>query len=188
MPHNGQKKKRGPRPKEIDGDEVRQMSMIGSSIATIAEHFHCSRDTIERRFRYEIDQGKSNGQIRVRGKLFQAAMNGSQRALEVCAVNLCGMSLNKPETVVNVVQNAVGPMDPRDPKKLRRVFWRRIGTSWQRPGARNRLKERNRQGCHRHHPEIDAAFSTPRRLKNKSAPSNAAFWVAHHRRSRDGFA
>lgn len=71
---------------------------------------------IEDRFRYELDEGGSDGQIRVRGKLFQAAMNGSQRALEVCAVNLCGMSLNKPD---NVVHNAVGPLDPRDPEKVK---------------------------------------------------------------------
>jgi hypothetical protein len=101
-------KNRGGRPlKEIDGDQVRQMSMIGCSIEVIAQHFHVSRDTIERRFRWEIDQGKSAGQIRIRGKLFQAAMNGSQRALEVCAVNLCGMSLSKPDVqvVTNVIQN-----------------------------------------------------------------------------------
>ena len=119
MPHDKQKKKRGPHFKEIDGDEVRQMSMIGCSIEVIAQHFHVSRDTIERRFRWEIDEGKSDGQIRVRGKLFQAAMNGSQRALEVCAVNLCGWSLNKPDTtVVNVVQN-VGRPDPRSPEQVK---------------------------------------------------------------------
>jgi hypothetical protein len=85
---------------------VRQLSMIGCSIETIAQHFHCHRHTIENRFRYQLDEGKSDGQIRVRGKLFQAAMNGSQRALEVCAVNLCGWSLNKPEVsfTTNVIQ------------------------------------------------------------------------------------
>jgi hypothetical protein len=55
MPHNQKKKRGGPYPKEIDADVVRQLSMIGCSIETIAQHFHCSRDTIERRFRYEID-------------------------------------------------------------------------------------------------------------------------------------
>ena len=72
----------------------------------IAQHFHCSRDTIENRFRYELDEGRSDGQVRIRGKLFQAAINGSQRALEVCAVNLCGWSLNKPE--VSVTTNVTG--------------------------------------------------------------------------------
>ena len=46
-------------------------------------------------------------------------MAGSLRALEVCAVNLCGWSLHKPETVVNVVQNNVGRLDPRDPEKVK---------------------------------------------------------------------
>ena len=71
------KKSRGRPLKEIDGDMLRQMAMIGCTTETIAQHFHCSRDTIERRFRWEIDEGKSAGQIRIRGKLFQAAMNGS---------------------------------------------------------------------------------------------------------------
>jgi hypothetical protein len=38
--------------------------------------------------------------------------------MQVCAVNLCGWSLNKPETVVNVVQN-VGCLGPRDPEKVK---------------------------------------------------------------------
>ena len=36
-------------------------------------------------------------------------MNGSIRAAEVCAINLCGWSLSKPEVMVNVVQNAMPP-------------------------------------------------------------------------------
>jgi hypothetical protein len=128
MPHN-RHKKRGPHFKEIDGDQVRQMSMIGCSIEVIAQHFHVSRDTIERRFRWEIDEGKSAGQIRIRGKLFQAAMNGSQRALEVCAVNLCGMSLSKPEVqvVTNVIQNSQPQRSEVEVKahlvELQRAVW-----------------------------------------------------------------
>jgi hypothetical protein len=123
-------KNRGGRPlKEIDGEMVRQMAMIGCTTETIAQHFHCSRDTIENRFRYELDEGKSAGQIRIRGKLFQAAMNGSQRALEVCAVNLCGMSLNKPEVqvVTSVIQNAAPQRSEAEVKahlvELQRAVW-----------------------------------------------------------------
>jgi len=112
------KKSRGRPLKEIDGDLVRQMAMIGCTTETIAQHFHCSRDTIENRFRYELDEGRSDGQVRIRGKLFQAAMNGSQRALEVCAVNLCGWSLNAPQTVVNVVQHG-GTVDTRSPEQIK---------------------------------------------------------------------
>jgi hypothetical protein len=42
------------RRKEIDPDLVRQMAMIGCTIAAIAEYFHCCRDVIERWFRAEI--------------------------------------------------------------------------------------------------------------------------------------
>jgi hypothetical protein len=93
------------------------------------QHFHCSRDTIENRFRYELDEGRSDGQVRIRGELFQAAMNGSQRALEVCAVNLCGWSLNKPEVsvVTNVIQNAAPRRSPEEVKahlvELQRAVW-----------------------------------------------------------------
>jgi AraC-like DNA-binding protein len=38
---------------------VRQLAMIGCTTETIAQHFHCSRDTIENRFRYELDEGSS---------------------------------------------------------------------------------------------------------------------------------
>ena len=97
-------KKRGRPNKEIDPDMVRKLAMIGCTIQTIAEHFHCCRDTIENRFRLQIEEGKSEAHIRILGKIFQAAMGGSQRCLELCAINLCGWSL-RPETVVSVVQN-----------------------------------------------------------------------------------
>jgi hypothetical protein len=106
------------RRKDIDPDVVRQLAMIGCTTETIAQHFHCCRDVIERRFRHELDEGRSHGEIQVRGKLFQAAMNGSQRALEVCAVNLCGWSLNAPQTVVNVVQHGA-PVDTRSPEQVK---------------------------------------------------------------------
>jgi len=67
--------------------------MIGCTIARIAEHFHCSRDVIERRFRWEIEEGKSTAEIRLKGKVFQAALDGNMRALELCLVNMCGWTL-----------------------------------------------------------------------------------------------
>jgi hypothetical protein len=118
MPHNLNKKRGGPYPKAIDAEVVRQLAMIGCTTETIARHFHCSRDTIERRFRWELDEGRSDGEIKIRGKLFQRAMNNSQRSLEVCAVNLCGWSLNAPQTVVNVVQHGA-PVDTRTPEQIK---------------------------------------------------------------------
>ena len=95
---------------------VRKLAMIGCTIQTIAEHFHCCRDTIENRFRFEIEEGKSQAHIRILGKIFQSAMGGSQRCLELCAINLCGWSL-RPETVVSVVQNV--RTDTRSPEEIK---------------------------------------------------------------------
>src|ERR1700751_2995763 len=66
--------------------------MIGCTTETIAPHFHCGWDTIAARVLYYQYEVISDGQLRIRGKLFKAAMQGSQRDLEVCAVNLCGKS------------------------------------------------------------------------------------------------
>jgi hypothetical protein len=46
--------------KEIDGDTVRQLAMIGCTTEVIAQHFHVCRDTIENRFRYKLDEGRSD--------------------------------------------------------------------------------------------------------------------------------
>ena len=73
---------------------------------------------IERRFRYEIDQGKSEAKIRLLGKVYRAALDGNMRALELCLINQCGWAL-RPETFVNVVQNVAGRLDPRDPAKVK---------------------------------------------------------------------
>jgi hypothetical protein len=66
--------------------------------------------------RHSKDNGLAGS--RIRGKLFQAAMNGSQCALEVCAVNRCGWSLNRPEVSVttNVIQNTAPQRNPEEVK------------------------------------------------------------------------
>jgi hypothetical protein len=40
--------------------------------------------TIEERFRFFLEEGKSEGQIRILGKIFQSALAGSVRAQELC--------------------------------------------------------------------------------------------------------
>jgi hypothetical protein len=62
---------------------------------------------IERRFRWEIDDGKSEAEIRLKGKVFKAAMDGNMRALGLCLINQCGWTLKPDVSVVtNVIQNA----------------------------------------------------------------------------------
>lgn len=45
---------------EIDPDKVRKLSEIGVKIEEMARVFKVSRDTLERRFRNEIEEGRQN--------------------------------------------------------------------------------------------------------------------------------
>jgi hypothetical protein len=106
------------RRKEIDPSTVRQMAMVGCTIAAMAEHFHCCRDVIERHFRREIDDGKSTAEIRLKGKVFQAAMEGNMRAPELCLVNHCGWTIRPDVAVVtNVIQNNQPQKSPEEVKR-----------------------------------------------------------------------
>jgi len=71
------KKSRGRPLSVIDGDMARQLAMIGCSTETIAEHFHVHRHMIERRFPVRADESRSDGHIRLKGKVFKAAMDGN---------------------------------------------------------------------------------------------------------------
>ena len=88
--------------KKVDPDTVFQLACIGASISQIADdHFRVSHDTIERRFRQKFEQGKSAGQPKTLTVLYQRAMGGSMRALELFLVNKCGWSL-RPDMTINV--------------------------------------------------------------------------------------
>ena len=102
--------------KKVDATLVRNMAVVGATTKMISDHCGVSPDTIERRFRNELTEGRSDGQLRILGRIFQAALAGQGRALELCAVNLCGWTL-KPQVVVSVQQNAFGPL--QTPQELR---------------------------------------------------------------------
>jgi hypothetical protein len=120
------KKRRGRPLKQIDGEVVRQLAMIGCTNETIAEHFHVHRHTIENRFEYELEEGRSDGHIRLKGKAFKAAMDGNMRALELCLVNQCGWTLRPDISVVtNVVQNNQQPQKSPEEVKAHLVMLQR---------------------------------------------------------------
>jgi hypothetical protein len=128
------------RRKDIDPELVRQMAMIGCTIAAIAEHFHCCRDVIERHFRREIDEGKSQAEIRLKGKVFKEAMEGNMRALELCLINHCGWTIRPDVAVVtNVIQNPAPRRTPEQVKahlvELQRAVWEEC----------DRIEKQNRQ-------------------------------------------
>jgi hypothetical protein len=72
-------------------------------------HLDVSVDTLERRYREVIEHARGDGETRILAKTFQAAMAGNMRALELSLINRCGWTL-RPETIINVTQNAAPPV------------------------------------------------------------------------------
>jgi hypothetical protein len=133
-----------PARKKIDPDEVRKLAMIGATIQTIADHFKCSRDTIERRFRAEIEEGRSHGRIRALGRVYQkGVVEGQMRALELYLINQCGWTL-RPETIVNVTENVRMPVDTRTPPSRSKPTWSSCsGRFWKKLGSNCHLRTQN---------------------------------------------
>ena len=122
MPKKSRPKKRG-RPigsvrKNIDRDMIRKLAMIGCIHQEIANRVGCSRETLEQRFRLEIEEGQSDGRVRARAKIFQkGVVNGEFACLELYLINQCGWS-RRPQVQVttNVIQNSGDPRTPEEVK------------------------------------------------------------------------
>ena len=70
------------RPKtEIDGEQVRKLAALHCSVSEIGDILGCGRDTIYRRFKDELDQGRAEGRMRLRNMQFKSASNGSAAML-----------------------------------------------------------------------------------------------------------
>ena len=70
------------RPKtNIDGEQVRKLAGLHCSVNEIADILGCGRDTIYRRFKEELDQGRAEGRMRLRTMQFKSASNGSASML-----------------------------------------------------------------------------------------------------------
>jgi hypothetical protein len=97
------------RPKKaIDPDLVLQMALAGCSTRSMARYLGVSHDTLERRYRDVIEQGRGDGEVRLRVKAYQMAISGNSRLMELELINRCGLVL-KPETVINVTQHTAPP-------------------------------------------------------------------------------
>lgn len=92
--------------KTVDVERLRSLALIGTPINKMAKLLGVSHDTLEARFRNEIDQSKSKGETQILAKAFQLAMGGNPRLLELCLINRCQWT-NRPEVMVNVTQNTL---------------------------------------------------------------------------------
>lgn len=66
------------RPKlDIDANQVLRLAEIGTPNVDIAYVMGCSPDTIENRFRAELDKGRANGRTRLRQRQMELALEGN---------------------------------------------------------------------------------------------------------------
>jgi AraC-like DNA-binding protein len=99
------------RPKKaIDADMVRKLAAIDCTIAEIAATLDCSRDTLERRFRDVIDQGREQGKVSLRRRQFELASSGNATMLIWLGKQRLGQR-DAQDTNVNVTQRP-GLLDP----------------------------------------------------------------------------
>jgi hypothetical protein len=71
------KPKRGPRFKDIDPEVVDRLAAIHCTIDEIGAVVGCSRDTIERRFREQVETGKAKGRASLRRMQWKSAEAGN---------------------------------------------------------------------------------------------------------------
>ncbi len=65
----------------INPEQVEELARIGCTIEEIAGVFKCSRDTIEKRFRNEIDAGKAHMRCGLRKAQLRVALEGNPTML-----------------------------------------------------------------------------------------------------------
>jgi hypothetical protein len=130
-----------PAKKKIDPIEVRKLAMIGASLVEIARYLGCSHDTIERRFRTEVEEGRADGAIAAKGRIYKkGVINGEFASLQLFLINRCGWTIRPDVAVVtNVIQNAAPRRTPAEVKahlvELQRAVWEEC----------DRIEKQNRQ-------------------------------------------
>lgn len=84
--------KSGPKPIEIDAEQVRKLAAMHCTVQEIAAFFDCSRDTIERRYAAEINKGRQQGKMQLRDWQLQSARKGNVAMLIFLGKQYLGQS------------------------------------------------------------------------------------------------
>lgn len=104
------KKGRSGRPKgsgkPVDVYKLQALALIGVPVNRMAVLLGISADTLDRRFRAEIDAARSEGERQLLQTAFKFALEGNTRIMELCLINRCGWA-NRPEVMLNVTQNTL---------------------------------------------------------------------------------
>tara|TARA_B110000438_G_scaffold303605_1_gene365923 strand:- start:3036 stop:3452 length:417 start_codon:yes stop_codon:yes gene_type:complete len=67
--------------KQIDGEQVRKLAALHCTVDEIADILECSRDTLYRHHKEELEKGRAEGKMRLRTMQFKSASNGSASML-----------------------------------------------------------------------------------------------------------
>jgi AraC-like DNA-binding protein len=62
---------------EIEPDQVRKLAGLGCTNEEIASFVGCSHDTLTRRFKQELEDGRAQGKASLRRKQWETAMSGN---------------------------------------------------------------------------------------------------------------
>lgn len=92
--------------KQLDLYKLQALALIGVPVNKIAVLLGISVDTLDNRFRAEIEAARTEGERQILHTAFKLAMEGNIRMLELCLINRCGWA-NRPEVMVNVTQNTL---------------------------------------------------------------------------------
>jgi len=109
------------KPKPVDEEKLRALALIGCSHEVIAAELGISHDTLTRRYLPLINESRGKGKIKVLGKAFQMACAGNVRLLELFLINWLGFTL-RPETIINLTQNAGPGPAPINPAEFKARF------------------------------------------------------------------
>jgi hypothetical protein len=100
---------------EVDLAKLHELARVGCTLAEMAAVLGCSHDTLERRYRGEIDRGRADGDADLRRKQFELAIAGDQRMLVHLGRTRLGqiekVDLNSQAPVVIRVQSFFHPED-----------------------------------------------------------------------------
>jgi hypothetical protein len=77
---------------EIDETQVRKLAEMGCTHEEIAAFFGVHRNTIGNRFRDLIEESRHKGNASLRRRMFEEAMNGSERMMMWLSKQYLGMS------------------------------------------------------------------------------------------------
>lgn len=95
--------KAGPKPIQLDTEQLENLASIGCTVEEIAAFFKCSRDTIFRNYATPLQAGRERGKSSVRRMLWEQGKKGNSVALKYLIHNVLKEKLEEPAPATTLV-------------------------------------------------------------------------------------